>query len=267
MTAWENRRIRTLVFIPAWNEAESVASVIRDVRERLPEADVLVVDDGSTDETAARAREAGARVASLPFNQGLGAALQTGYLYALREGYDFCAHLDADGQHPPAEVARLLEEVRADRADLVLGSRYHEDRVTPAGAEEIGGEDYRPTISRRIGTSVFRFFLTLATRQRFTDTTSGMRAANRRVMQLFSESYSPDFAEIESLQLAVREGLRVEEVPVRMLERVGGSSFLTPLRSSFFIFKGLVVLLVGQFRPRHAARTKPAPLPKAGAGR
>ena len=100
--------------------------MIAGVREQLPDADVLVVDDGSTDATAQRAREAGAVVASLPFNQGLGAALQTGYLYALREGYDLCAHLDADGQHPAAEVARLLEEVRADRADLVIGSRYRE---------------------------------------------------------------------------------------------------------------------------------------------
>jgi hypothetical protein len=240
--------MRTLVFIPAWNEAASVAAVIAGVRERLPGADVLVVDDGSIDETVARATEAGATVASLPFNQGLGAALQTGYLYALREGYDLCAHLDADGQHPPAEVARLLEEVRADRADLVIGSRYREGGAQPADGS--AGDDYKPTLSRRIGTSLFRFFLTLATRQRFTDTTSGMRAANRRVMKLFSESYSPDFAEIESLQLAVRQGLRVEEVPVRMLERTGGTSFLTPLRSAFFIFKGMIVLLVGQFRPR-----------------
>lgn len=236
--------MRTLVFIPAWNEEGSIAVVIAGVRESLPEADLLVIDDGSTDATAERAREAGALVASLPFNQGLGAALQTGYLHALREDYDACAHLDADGQHPPAEVARLLQEIYADRADLVIGSRYRD----PGKAES---DDYKPTISRRIGTSVFRFFLTLATRQRFTDTTSGMRAANRRVMALFSERYSPDFAEIESLQLAVREGLRVEEVPVRMLERVGGSSFLTPLRSAFFIFKGLIVLMVGQFRPRH----------------
>ena len=255
--------MRTLVFIPAWNEEASVAEVIGDVREHLPEADVLVVDDGSTDATPARAREAGAIVASLPFNQGLGAALQTGYLYALREGYDSCAHLDADGQHPPAEVARLLEEVVADRADLVIGSRYREAGPGP----DTEGDDYRPTFSRRIGTGVFRFFLTLATRQSFTDTTSGMRAANRRVMALFSESYSPDFAEIESLQLAVRQGLRVEEVPVRMLERAGGSSFLTPLRSAFFIFKGMIVLLVGQFRPRKAGRDEAAPLPKAGAGR
>lgn len=242
--------MRTLVFIPAWNEEGSVAAVIAEVRRALPGADVLVVDDGSTDATAARARAAGALVASLPFNQGLGAALQTGYLYALREGYDCCAHLDADGQHPAAEVARLLEEVRADRADLVIGSRYRDEGGERGGAQ---GGDYRPTLSRRIGTSLFRFFLTLATRQRFTDTTSGMRAANRRVMALFSEHYSPDFAEIESLQLAVREGLRVEELPVRMLERIGGSSFLTPLRSAFFIFKGMIVLLVGQFRPRAEA--------------
>ena len=236
--------MRTLVFIPAWNEQTLVATVIADVRKAIPQADVLVVDDGSTDATAARAREAGAVVATLPFNQGLGAALQTGYLYALRQGYEACAHLDADGQHPAHEVARLLTEVIEDRADLVIGSRYH------ASAAEAQSDDYRATISRRIGISVFRFFLTLATRQRFTDTTSGMRAANRRVMALFSENYSPDFAEIESLQLAVRQGLRVEEVPVRMLERAGGRSFLTPLRSAFFIFKGVVVLLVGQFRPR-----------------
>jgi glycosyltransferase involved in cell wall biosynthesis len=237
--------MRILVFIPAWNEQASVTEVIADVREHIPEADVLVVDDGSTDATSERARGAGAMVAPLPFNQGLGAALQTGYLYALREGYDCCAHLDSDGQHPASEVARLLAEVVADKADLVIGSRYH-DSGGPGD-----GDDYKPTISRRIGTNVFRFFLTIATRQRFTDTTSGMRAANRRVMALFSENYSPDFAEIESLQLAVRQGLRVEEVPVRMLERAGGSSFLTPLRSAFFIFKGLVVLLVGMFRPRH----------------
>jgi glycosyltransferase involved in cell wall biosynthesis len=236
--------VRTLVFIPAWNEEASVTEVIADVRKALPDADLLVVDDGSSDATAERAREAGALVASLPFNQGLGAALQTGYLYALRHGYEACAHLDADGQHPAEEVARLLAEVTAGRADLVIGSRYH-------AAGQPGSGDYRPTLSRRIGTSVFRFFLTLATRQRFTDTTSGMRAANRRVMALFSRHYSPDFAEIESLQLAVRQGLRVEELPVRMLERTGGSSFLTPLRSAFFIFKGVVVLLVGQFRPRH----------------
>src|SRR3954447_3210785 len=113
--------MRTLVFIPAWNEEDSVAGVIGDVREHIPEADILVIDDGSEDATAARARGARAEVAVLPFNQGLGAALQTGYLYALRNGYDLCAHLDSDGQHPPAEVARLLTEVREGRAGPPAG--------------------------------------------------------------------------------------------------------------------------------------------------
>ena len=243
--------LRTLVFIPAWNEEASIDAVIADVRAHLSDADILVVDDGSTDSTTERARAAGVLVATLPFNQGLGAALQTGYLWAMRDGYDFCAHLDADGQHPAAEVARVLAEVQADRADLALGSRYAK-QTEPLPGAELPGEHYQATFTRQIGINVFRLLLTLATRQRFTDTTSSMRAANRRVMRLFSENYSPDFAEIESLQLAVREGLRVEEVPVRMLERTGGSSFLTPLRSSFFIFKGLVVILVGLFKPRRA---------------
>jgi glycosyltransferase involved in cell wall biosynthesis len=242
--------LRTLVFIPAWNEEASVDAVIADVRTNLAGADILVVDDGSTDSTTERARANGVLVATLPFNQGLGAALQTGYLWALREGYDYCAHLDADGQHPAAEVARVLAEVQAGHADLVIGSRYAK-QTEPLPGAELHGDDYQATFTRQIGINVFRLLLTLATRQRFTDTTSSMRAANRRVMKLFSENYSPDFAEIESLQLAVRQGLRVEEVPVRMLERTGGRSFLTPLRSAFFIFKGLVVLLVGQFKPRH----------------
>jgi glycosyltransferase involved in cell wall biosynthesis len=235
--------VRTLVFIPAWNEESSIARVIEGVREALPEADLLVVDDGSADATGARAREAGARVASLPFNQGVGAAQQTGYMYALRGGYEIAAHLDGDGQHLPAELARLVKEIEEDRADMVVGSRYSD----PDFAHE---DDYRASITRRTGQHLFRLIVSLSTRQRFTDTTSGMRAVNRQAMTLFSERYSPEFAEVESVQRAVLQGLRVEELPVRMLSRAEGRSFLTPLRSAYYIFKTLVVLLVGQFRPR-----------------
>jgi glycosyltransferase involved in cell wall biosynthesis len=235
--------VRTLVFIPAWNEETSVAAVIEGVRQSLPAADILVVDDGSTDATTARARAAGARVATLPFNQGVGAAQQTGYLYALRGGYEICAHLDGDGQHLPDELARLVSEIEADRADMVVGSRYRDRSIAET-------DDYRASISRRTGQHLFRLIVSLSTRQRFTDTTSGMRAVNRKAMMLFSERYSPEFAEVESVQRAVLQGLRVEELPVRMLSRAEGRSFLTPLRSAFYIFKTLVVLLVGQFRPR-----------------
>jgi glycosyltransferase involved in cell wall biosynthesis len=235
--------VRTLVFIPAWNEERSIAGVIDGVRDALPEADVLVVDDGSTDATVARARGAGARVASLPFNQGVGAAQQTGYMYALRGGYDICAHLDGDGQHLPSELARLVKQIEDGNADMVVGSRYRDRGLALE-------DDYRAGFSRRTGQHLFRLIVSLSTRQRFTDTTSGMRAVNRRAMTLFSERYSPEFAEVESVQRAVLQGLRVEELPVRMLSRSEGRSFLTPLRSAFYIFKTLVVLLVGQFRPR-----------------
>jgi glycosyltransferase involved in cell wall biosynthesis len=235
--------VRTLVFIPAWNEEASIGEVIGDVRKALPAADVLVVDDGSTDATAERARAAGAVVASLPFNQGVGAAQQTGYMHGLRGSYAICAHLDADGQHLAGELARLVAEIEADRADMVIGSRYRE-------RSEARYDDYHANFSRRTGQHLFRLIVSLSTRQRFTDTTSGMRAVNRKVMRLFNDYYSPEFAEVESVQQAVLQGMRVEELQVRMLERAEGRSFLTPLRSTYYIFKTMVVLLVGQFRPR-----------------
>ena len=238
--------MRTLIFIPAWNEGESVGAVVRDVLERLPDVDVLVVDDGSTDNTAERARQAGATVASHPFNQGLGAALQTGYLYAQRRGYGFCAHLDADGQHPAEELARLLAAVWDDECDLALGSRYH----APSTEALIEGEHYKPTVARRLGMAVFRGLLTFTTRHRFTDTTSGFRAANHHAIRLFAARYQPDFAELESLQRAVRHGLRIKELQVTMLPRAAGTSKITPLASAFFIFKGLLVVGLGAMRRR-----------------
>ena len=207
-------------------------AVVADVREHLAGADILVVDDGSTDATTARAREC-----RCPRRH---AALQPGPRRGAADRLPLRAARGLRLLRPP----RRRRPAPARRGGAAAGRgrrrpRRPGDRLAlPRRRAIAGSDDYRPTISRRIGISVFRFFLTLATRQRFTDTTSGMRAANRRVMALFSENYSPDFAEIESLQLAVREGLRVEEVPVRMLERAGGSSFLTPLRSAFFIFKG-----------------------------
>jgi glycosyltransferase involved in cell wall biosynthesis len=238
--------MRTLIFIPAWNEQDSVADVVRGVRARLPGVDIMVVDDGSTDATAERAAAAGAIVASLPFNQGLGAALHTGYRYAERHRYDFCAHLDADGQHPPDELARLLQAVWDDECDLALGSRYH----APSTEALIEGEQYEPTIMRKIGMSVFRGLLTFTTRHRFTDTTSGFRAANRHAIRLFAARYQPDFAELESLQRAVRHGLRVKELQVTMLPRAAGQSKITPIASTFFIFKGLLVVGLGSLRRR-----------------
>jgi glycosyltransferase involved in cell wall biosynthesis len=233
-----NPGVRTLVFIPAWNEEHSIEEVIADARASLPGADLLVIDDGSTDRTAARARRAGAMVASLPFNQGVGAAHQTGYIFALANGYEICGQLDGDGQHPAPELARLLEVIISGEADLVVGSRFS------------GDSDYRATRARRGGQKMFSLLVSSVTGQSFTDTTSGMRALNHRAMALFVRRYSSEFAEVESLQQAVRAGLRVRELPVGMLPRTGGDSFITPVGSAFYIFKTLVVLMVGQLRPR-----------------
>src|SRR4029077_2416598 len=145
---WNNRLpLRTLVFIPAWNEEASIDGVIDDVRAHIPGADILVIDDGSADSTTERAREAGVLVATMPFNQGLGAALQTGYLWALREGYGCCAPLDAHGPHPAAEVTRLLAEVQPARADLVIGPRYAK-QPEPLPGVAMEGEDYKATWTR-----------------------------------------------------------------------------------------------------------------------
>lgn len=234
----KNRSVKTLVFIPAWNEADSIGSVIEDAREHVPGAQVLVIDDGSGDKTAARAREAGAQVATLPFNQGVGAAHQTGYIYAMANGYELCGQIDGDGQHPAAELARLLAEVESGRADLVVGSRF------------AGDTTYNAPWARRTGQRLFSWIVSTATRQTLTDTTSGMRALNRRAMSLFATRYSSEFAEVESLQQAVRAGLTVKEIHVDMLPREQGTSFITPLYSAFYLFKTLTVLLVGQMRPR-----------------
>ena len=230
--------MKTLVFIPAWNEQSSIEAVIADAREQLPHADLLVIDDGSGDRTAALARRAGAMVASLPFNQGVGAAHQTGYIFALANGYEVCGQLDGDGQHPAAELARLVAAVEAGEADLVVGSRF---------AEASG---YSASRARRAGQRLFSLLVSASTRQTLTDTTSGMRALSHRAMALFAKRYSQEFAEVESLQQAVRAGLVVREMPVEMRVRAEGHSFITPLVSAFYIFKTLVVLLVGQLRPR-----------------
>ncbi len=230
--------MKTLVFIPAWNEEHSIEAVIADARKNLPKVDLLVIDDGSTDRTAARARRAGVMVASLPFNKGVGAAHQTGYIFALAHGYEACGQIDGDGQHPASELVRLVAVIESGDADLVVGSRF------------AGESDYRASRMRRGGQRMFSLLVSSATGQSFTDTTSGMRALNHRAMALFVRRYSSEFAEVESLQQAVRAGLTVRELPVGMLPRAEGKSFITPLVSAFYIFKTLVVLLVGQLRPR-----------------
>ncbi len=209
----------TLVFVPAWNEEGNLAPVLDELHRELPDTDVLVVDDGSTDGTAAVAREHGAEVLSFPENRGLRAVIAAGYSHAQSEGYAFCGRVDADGQHPAAELRRLLEKVRNDECDVAVGSRF----VSGDGYEPYR---YRPSPSRAFGTAVLRRGMKLRLGRRFGDATSGMYAANAAALPHLAEPYTSGAPEVESLIRLADAGLRVEEVPVHMRERAGGESKL-----------------------------------------
>jgi hypothetical protein len=209
----------TLVFIPAWNEEANLPAVLDELRTHVPDADVLVVDDGSSDGTAAIARQRGAEVLSFGENRGLRAGIAAGYAYALEQGYRYCGRVDADGQHPAGELARLLALVRAGEADVAVGSRF---------ASGPGYEPYRyaPARSRRVGTAVLRRAMRAALGTPFQDATSGMYASNRAALPALAEPYTSGAPEVESLLRLRSAGLRVLEVPVDMRERAGGESKL-----------------------------------------
>ena len=223
---------KTLIIIPAFNEEESLPGVIQDLRARFPEGDVLVVDDGSRDRTAEIARAAGVRVASLPFNLGIGGAVQTGYRLARKEGYDVAVQFDGDGQHLAAEIGKLLDTLAQGSADIAVGSRF------------LAAGEYRPPFFRRIGIWIFSRVLSAIIRMPVTDTTSGFRAANRRAIDYFSRSYPEDYPEVESLVLLHRAGMRIQEAPVRMRDRTGGRSSITPVRSAYYMIKVLLAVFI-----------------------
>jgi glycosyltransferase involved in cell wall biosynthesis len=214
----------TIVFIPAWNEEETLPAVLGELDTGLPYADVLVVDDGSTDRTAGVAEAGGAQVLSFGENRGLRSAIAAGYGYANERGYAFAGRVDADGQHPVDELARLLDIVRAGEADVAVGSRF----ATGDGYAEYR---YEPSPSRRFGTAVLRRAMRAALGRPFQDATSGMYAINARAMPILAGPYESGAPEVESLLRLKDAGLTVVEVPVHMRERAGGESKLQGKRA------------------------------------
>ena len=228
--------LRRIAIVPALNEETSIAGVIAEIRAADPGFAVIVVDDGSNDQTAQVAAASGAHVVRLPYNLGIGGAVQTGIQYARERGFQLAIQIDGDAQHPPGELPKLIEPILDDRADLVIGSRF------------LGPREYEPPLTRLVGIKLLARVVSLIVRQRVTDTTSGYRAMNRRAIQLFAADYPHDYPEVEATVLVFRHRLRMTEVPVRMRIRESGSSSITFTRSAYYMVKVLLALFVGLFR-------------------
>jgi glycosyltransferase involved in cell wall biosynthesis len=241
-----------VAIVPAWNEERNVGDVVREIRGLVPPPDVLVIDDGSSDDTARVAMEAGARVLCLPFNCGIGATVQAGIAWALERGYGTIVRLDGDGQHAAAEIPVLLEPIGTGRADFVVGSRY------------LIRDGFQSTWARRMGSRWFSFLLRLLSGLSISDPTSGSWAANARAARVLRAEYSSDYPEVDSLVRLARGGCRVVEVPVRMRARAGGRSSIDAVRAVYYMFKVTIALVMGRVEQRslHAAGTGPG----AGSG-
>lgn len=227
-----------LIVMPAFNEEEAVGDVVREVFAAVPGAGCLVVDDGSRDATAAAAAAAGAIVARLPFNLGVGGAMRFGFRHALLHGYRTVIQIDSDGQHNPADVPRLLEQLEG--ADIVLGARF------------AGEGDYRVRGPRAWAMKVLSFSLSRTARTRLTDTTSGYRASGPRAVALFAEAYPAEYLgdTVESLVIAARAGLVVRQVPVAMRERAGGTPSHNPVKAAVYLARAVIALVFAHLKPR-----------------
>jgi glycosyltransferase involved in cell wall biosynthesis len=234
------RRARAIAIVPAYNESATVARVIHRIAEHEPGLEIAVIDDGSIDDTAGVAEAAGATVLRLPFNLGIGGAVQTGFQHALAGGYDFMIQVDGDGQHDPAEIAKLFDALREDpRIDVVCGSRFMAaDRTYPA------------PISRRTGIHLFAFLLSRIVGGRVSDPTSGFRLYRRRAIELFASDYPHDYPEVEAVLMLHFHRLKMREVPVRMYARNGGTSSISAGKSVYYMVKVLLAIFVGLLRRR-----------------
>lgn len=223
---------KILIIVPAFNEERSLASVLNSIKKEAPYADIVVINDGSKDNTAYVARKQNVEVVSVPFNLGIGGAVQTGLIYAQRNKYDVAIQLDADGQHKAEELEKLLLPLRNDQADLVLGSRFLEKT------------NYHSTFMRKLGNRIFSALIALVTKQYFTDSTSGFRAFNRRAINFLSEHYPTEFPEPESLVILKKHGFRVKEVTVEMNERQAGESSVTWFKAVYFMISISIAILI-----------------------
>jgi glycosyltransferase involved in cell wall biosynthesis len=240
---------RNLAIVPAYNEEGAIGSTIASIHRWAPDFDVLVVDDGSTDRTSELAAAAGARVLPLPYNIGIGGAMQAGYIYAKENLYEIAVQVDGDGQHDPRQVEDLLKRLEADPdLNMVTGSRFL-DR---------DGDGYRSSAARRIGIRVFSKILSAITGQRVTDPTSGFRLTDRHGIELFANDYPIDYPEVEAIVLMHTHRLRSCEIPVVMVPRRTGESTISGAGSVYYMVKVLLAVFVTLFRRRPVREAAPS---------
>ncbi|SCW73673.1 hypothetical protein SAMN04487970_10373 [Paenibacillus tianmuensis] len=226
--------MKVLVIIPAYNEEKSIGNVIYEIRKHVPDADIVVVNDGSKDNTKEVAEKHGAIVLNMPFNVGIGGGMQTGYQFAFKNNYDYAVQIDADGQHNAADLPKLLAE--AIQNDLVIGSRYVEQT------------SYKSSFMRRVGMIFFSGVVSMLTGQKFTDTTSGYRVANKKVISLYSSYYPMDYPEVEAIVYLKYKGCKLAEVSTEMRSRLEGESSITAIKSIYYMVKVTLSLLMNALR-------------------
>jgi len=234
-TALTNGKRRVVAIVPAYNEEKCVQGVIEDLR-KFKELDVVVINDGSTDGTQEVVEKLGIVVINLPYNLGIGGAVQTGFIYAVKNNYDIAIKFDGDGQHMADQISKLIEPISLNEADMVVGSRYH------------GQDEYHTPFLRNLGIKLFSFVDSVITRSKITDSTSGFRAYNREVIKFLSETYPQDYPEPESIIILRRNNFRVVEVPVKMRQRIEGKSSITFLRAIYYVVKVALAIFVDIFK-------------------
>ena len=228
--------MKKLIIIPAYNEQESIKKTVEDIMEKAPHFDYIVINDCSTDKTKEICETEEFNVIHLPVNLGIGGAVQTGYLYAARNGYDIAVQVDGDGQHDPQFLSKMADYMEAEHADMVIGSRF------------IDKEGFQSSGARRVGIKYFTMLIKLLTGTKITDPTSGLRMVNREIIEFFSEEYPKDYPEPESVVAILRRKKKVLEIPVIMRERSGGVSSISMKKSVYYMIKVSLAILIERIR-------------------
>jgi len=223
---------KIMVLIPTYNEEKSIGQVIRGVRKSLPQADIVVVDGESSDSTEEIARKLGVIILKVPHSLGIAGGVETGFSFADLRGYDMVVRVDGDGQHNPDQIPRLMQPILDGEADISIGSRY------------MGGGDYKASLPRTLSIKLFSLIISAIIRQKITDATSGFQVVNCRLIEFLSRNYFFDYSEVEAIVLLKKAGFRIVEIPVTMEKRAQGQSSFTFVRAFYYIFTGMLSLLI-----------------------